>query len=170
MGAEPGVGLFQGGAEVGRGLPAQGGQFRRIEYFARHTVRPARVENDAAAIADDFGDELGRFHNGYFRSAAQVNGFLAFIAPHGENTGVSQIANVKEFAQRPTRPPYRDRLVISPLGLVHPAHQGGNDVATFGLKSSNGPKELAGTAVMKGAPCCRRYAWHSFQPASLATA
>ena len=69
---EPVVGVAEAVGQVDAGAPAEAAQAGDVEQFARGAIGFARVEDELALEADDFGDLVREFGDGDVDAGADV--------------------------------------------------------------------------------------------------
>ena len=76
-------------------MPAQAREFGDVR-----AIWPRRVENKAAAVADDVGDESSKLGDGNVLSRADIEEFGPGILPQDKDASIGKVINGKKFPAR----------------------------------------------------------------------
>ena len=118
------------------------GEFGDVQEFLRRAIRARRVENKAAAITDDVGDELRKLGNGNVLSRSNVEEFGSGIVFQDEDASIGKVINRKKFPAWSAGAPYRHGWCVSNLGFMETTDQCCRNVAVLRMIVITRPVEV----------------------------
>src|SRR5271166_5088737 len=84
------IGLRKACAQRGARPPSHAGELSAIEELAWRPVGTRRIENELSPIADDLGNQLGKFRDGDLLAAADIDVLLVRIVLEDEHAGIGE--------------------------------------------------------------------------------